>query len=124
MGERQGSRKPSELERRRWKAADARRVLSAWRASGLSMSAFAAQRGLEAQRLSWWKARLRDWDPNESAVKARPVMRLVEAVVRSRPGEAQAVVRLPGGVVVEVMDTSAVSPQWLAGLGAGLAGVE
>lgn len=43
----------------RWSAADARAVLSAVTASGLSTGAFAAREGLSAERLYRWRWRLR-----------------------------------------------------------------
>lgn len=42
-----------ELADVRWTAREARQVLSAWRASGLSMSAFARRHGLTVQRVAW-----------------------------------------------------------------------
>lgn len=46
------------LIRRRWAVADARAALSALADSGLSVSAFAARGGLDAQRLYVWRRRL------------------------------------------------------------------
>ena len=46
------------LSRRRWGDADARRVLAALEASGLSVNAFAAREGLDAQRLYYWRKRV------------------------------------------------------------------
>lgn len=43
---------------RRWTDADARTVLSALDASGLSVTAFAIREGLDAQRLYFWRRRL------------------------------------------------------------------
>jgi hypothetical protein len=42
----------------KWSEIEARGVLEAWRRSGLSLEAFARQRGLVTQRLHWWKAKL------------------------------------------------------------------
>lgn len=44
--------------RRRWSAEDAREALEAQAQSGLSRARFAAQEGIEAQRLYWWSRRL------------------------------------------------------------------
>lgn len=44
--------------RRRWKIADARSVLTALNASGLSLNEFAHREGLEVQRLRRWQRRL------------------------------------------------------------------
>lgn len=46
------------LIRRRWTAADARDALAALALSGLSVPAFAARAGLDAQRLYVWRRRL------------------------------------------------------------------
>ncbi|MCB9583741.1 MAG: transposase [Polyangiaceae bacterium] len=48
----------SQLSRRRWSDADARVVLAALEASGLSVNAFAAREGLDPQRLYYWRKRL------------------------------------------------------------------
>src|SRR5580700_1450477 len=53
------ARRPTEyLIRRRWTAEVAREALSALAESGLSVSAFAAREGLDAQRLYGWRRRL------------------------------------------------------------------
>jgi transposase-like protein len=44
--------------RRRWRSIDAAAALSALHDSGLSVAAFAAQEGLEAQRLYRWRRQL------------------------------------------------------------------
>lgn len=45
--------------RRRWTRADARTVLEAMDRSGLGVAAFAAREGLDAQRVYFWRRRLR-----------------------------------------------------------------
>jgi transposase-like protein len=45
------------LSRRRWSSDDAREVLAAQEHSGLSVAAFAAQVGLDPQRLYVWRRR-------------------------------------------------------------------
>ena len=42
----------------KWSEVEARGVLEAWRRSGLPLEKFAKQRGLVAQRLRWWRAKL------------------------------------------------------------------
>lgn len=50
---------PSSISsRRRWTEDDARSVLTAQEASGLSVVAFAAREGLDAQRVYAWRRRL------------------------------------------------------------------
>lgn len=45
-------------DRRRRSVAEGRALVTAWRASGLSQSAFAKRRKVSAQRLSYWRLRL------------------------------------------------------------------
>lgn len=46
----------------RWRAEQARAVMTAWRESGLSRRAFAEREGLKVARLDYWAGRLRDLD--------------------------------------------------------------
>ena len=54
MAKRQGE----EGRGRRWTPDEARRVLDDWRASGLSLAAYAQRRGVGYERLGRWKRRL------------------------------------------------------------------
>lgn len=74
----------------------------------MSMSAFARKRGLNAQRLSWWRKRLGSGQEGHAAVSFIP------AVVRGTA--APVTVRLARGIEVESADVAAVPPQWLAEL--------
>lgn len=97
--------------RRRWTEAEARAVLEDWRASGLSAGAFAAARGLNPQRLYWWKKRL--------SVSKQDGGDLVPVHISpSEPDVGVAMVRLPRGVVLEV--DSAWPPGWIAALAVAL----
>lgn len=42
----------------KWTEVEARAALRAWRESGLSISAFAEQRGIVPQRMYWWRTKL------------------------------------------------------------------
>jgi len=103
--------------RQYWTADTAAEVLSQWKSSGLSLSAFARRQGLTAQRIAWWRDRL--VAPDKSARPRRPqlaAIRFVPAVVRdSVPafGEAAVTIRLRGGGRVEVSDPARVPPEWL-----------
>ena len=44
--------------RRRWREAEARAVLEAWRRSGTSLASFAERRGIQRARLERWARRL------------------------------------------------------------------
>jgi hypothetical protein len=97
----------------RWGAPEARRVLKLWRESGLSASAFARAKGLNPQRLSWWRKRLAASDATAVAPLAFIPGEVTGATVAT-------VVRLPGGVVLELADTSVVPTTWVAALAADL----
>lgn len=97
----------------RWTEGTARRVLSTWRASGLSQAAFAAREGIAAQRLGWWRKRLGDWDGEDTRVKLLP------AVVRHMPlvgGAPVVTVRLPDGAVIELGSVEEVPASWVGAL--------
>lgn len=100
-----------------WKPEHARALLAEWRASGLSLGAFAQQRGVRPERLEWWQRRLGEWEtPKAQAGEAR----LVPAVVTSARAMPMATMgpvvtlRLPGAVTLEVAEPEAVSPAWVA----------
>ncbi len=95
---------------REWTAAEARRVLKAWRASGLPLATFARKRGLCAERVRWWRQRLDDGHaPGEELLK------LVPAVVAGLPpSKANTALTVRAGeVVVEIANVSAVPPAWV-----------
>jgi transposase-like protein len=78
----------SQSTRRRWKESEARGVLEAARASGLTLSAFAAREGLAAHRLYFWKRRLQQAGKDSSPPVAflelrRSAPAAVEVVLRS-----------------------------------------
>jgi hypothetical protein len=98
------------VQKTRWTADDARRVLAAWHASGERAGRFARRQGLNPQRLSWWRDRLGQWEATGGALVP---------VVSTEAG-APVRVRLPGGATVEV-DSEAVEATWVASLLRGLA---
>lgn len=104
---------------RQWSPEEAQAVLAEWRASGLSLGRFARERGLGAERLRWWKKRLGDWSEPRGGGGGAQGPALVPMVL-SEPapaverGSPCVVVRLPGGLVVEVAEPAAVSAPWLA----------
>jgi hypothetical protein len=93
--------------------------LAGWRASGETLEGYARQLGTTAQRLRWWRRRLREWaGPAGEAAEALqlvPVTAPAAASMTETVSVASAVVHLPGGVVVE-LDTRAVAPGWVAQL--------
>jgi hypothetical protein len=54
------------VARGQWSEVEARGVLSAWRKSGTSIEKFAAERGLVAQRLYWWRKKLETKPPSKA----------------------------------------------------------
>lgn len=101
-----------DLREKRWGAEEARRVLAAWRRSGLSMNAFAQEHGLVAQRLGWWKQKVGE----RGAELARFVPVVVGPTTAIATSSATVVLRSPRGAVVEVFDAQAVSAEWLSEL--------
>lgn len=96
-----------------WTAREARRVLSAWRKSGMSVNAFARRNGLTPQRVLWWRKRLGEWGAAEPAADAAGVVPAVVAGQVVTSG-ASVVFRVGGSVVVEVADPALVAPGWLS----------
>ena len=97
-----------EPTKKRWDAALARRVLAGWAPSEVSLAGFARTRGVNVQRLSWWRKRLATETPETAT--------FIPATVSVGGHGARVVVRLPGGVDVEATNTSALPTAWLAAL--------
>jgi hypothetical protein len=66
-------RQSEETRGRRWTPDEARRVLDDWRASGLSLAAYAQRRGIGYERLGRWKRRLARAEAGAKAGAARSV---------------------------------------------------
>jgi hypothetical protein len=105
----------------RWSEEEARRVLSAWEASGESLRSFGRRHGIMEQRLWWWKKRLSEWgmgDAGAIETIASAAISLVPMEVRaSSPSAFGCAVRVrisDGAVEVELSDPSAVDAGWLA----------
>jgi len=96
------------LREQRWTATEARRVLAAWEASGITLTEFSREHEVQDQRLMRWRRRLRE----ESTTVP---IQFVPAVVL--PSEGQATMRLPDGVMVEL---ARPTPEWMAALVRGL----
>jgi hypothetical protein len=76
-----------------WHEDDARGVIEDWRASGLSMAAFARQHGLRVERIRRWRRRIED-EPSEP--------RFVRLVVREPENEAEPLWVHVGSARIEV----------------------
>jgi hypothetical protein len=100
------------LTAKRWNAVIARRVLDEHATSGMSLTAFARTRGVNLQRLLWWRKRL------AKTRSAKSVTFIPAAISRVLPGIT---VRLPGGVAIEAADTTGLAARWVAELARSLA---
>jgi transposase-like protein len=108
---RRKSKASEEIPLGRWREPEARRVVALWRASGLSACAFARANGLtDEQRLSWWRKRL---EKTGETTALAPLTFIPAELTGVSPA---AVVRLPGDVVLELADVSAVPTSWVAAL--------
>jgi transposase len=92
-----GSLPASYSSRRRWTEAEARTVLAAQGASGLSVAAFAAREGIDTQRLYSWRRRL------DRPVEAEVAPSFIE--VRHAGGKELVEVLLRSGQVLRVADS-------------------
>jgi len=90
----------SDLKVRRWRAADARQVLAAQAASGLSMRAFAAREGLKIERLERWR---RDLAAVVESAAAQPAF--VEMRRRKRRAVEPVMIVLRSGRMVRVAES-------------------
>ena len=103
----------TEIPGGRWRAPEARRVLKWWRDSGLTAGEFARVNGLNVQRLIWWRKRLVE-------IKTVAVGPPSFVPVQVTAGPRSTIVRLPGGIAVEILDVAAVPPAWIGALAAEL----
>jgi transposase-like protein len=110
--------------RRRWRATEARAALDALAASGLSVSAFAEQEGVDEERLYRWRRRFaRERKAEARAVTPPTTPAIIELRAATSPSprraEAESVeVVLVSGVVLRVAET--IDPARLARLIAAL----
>ena len=102
------------LANRRWRQKDAEKVLAAWEKSGLSLSGFAVEQGVNVQRLSWWRKQLekRGHVGRSRGKRRAAAVSFIPAVLSASP--PMVVLRLPRGVEIEVTDATAVPTAWLA----------
>jgi transposase-like protein len=101
----------ADLTRKHWSEKTATRVLTAWRESAMSLSAFARANGVNAQRLSWWRKRLENAGAGAPAATVAPLT----FITATLSGLARVTVRLPGGVEVEG-DVAAIQTGWVVAL--------
>lgn len=103
----------------RWTGATAKRILDEWAASGESLGAFSRRRGVQAQRLSWWRKRL-GWTPvARGSTPARTASLAPVTVVggpQSPTMSAAATIELGHSIRVEVHTLDRTSAAWVATL--------
>lgn len=107
---------------KQWTEEEARQTLAEWEESGSSLAAFAKKRGISSQRLSWWCKRLNK--PGAGGPKKRQQgmgAHLVPAAVMSPLVDLGSGVEVSirfsaNGPVVEVANTTRVSPKWVGDL--------
>lgn len=102
---------------RDWTEVEARQVLAACEASGLSMRAFAFREGLRPRRLYWWARRLASRETSARG-KESPAVSFVPAVVRIDPpglaSRAAITIRVGTRATMEIVEPSLVSAAWVA----------
>lgn len=96
-------RGPSPFDRPRWNAEDARAVLAALERSGQAVSVFAAEHGLDAQRLYLWRRRLRAGSAGaERSTFRELIVRPTAAASMGEPDGQRFEIVLPSGAIVRV----------------------
>jgi hypothetical protein len=71
----------------RWSEVEARGVLEAWRRSGLTLEAFAKERGIVSQRLRWWRKKLNRAERARAAAAAGTTPALLPVRVTTEPSQ-------------------------------------
>ena len=93
------SRPQPALARQRWTPEEAREVLDALDRSGSTVRAFAAERGIDPQRLYQWRCRLGKAERTTfHEITVRPPVTVAERRMGSEPFE----IGLPSGAVLRV----------------------
>lgn len=91
---------PTSGERHRRNTEDGRALVAAWQASGLSQPAFAAERGIPKQRISYWHRRLRAEPRLPAGAESSSVF--VQVPAPERPVVGGCVVEWPDGLRLHV----------------------
>lgn len=107
------------MSQTRWTEQQGREFVRRWHRSGQSMAAFARERGLDPQRLRYWRERVERNGAGDGAGRARESQAgtaLVPGVVVGVGVRAAVSVHLGRGVVVEIQSAREVEPGWLAEL--------
>jgi hypothetical protein len=100
------------LRAKRWNARIARKALDEFAASGMSLTAFARSRGVNFQRLFWWRKRL-------GQTRATKAVTFIPAAISHG---STITVHLPGGIAIEAEDAASLPVEWLAELARSMTG--
>jgi hypothetical protein len=73
MAKSQSKKRWSQTRRRRWTESEARQVLAAQERSGLPPNRFAAEQGIDAERLRRWRRRLETTQHRRSSAARRTI---------------------------------------------------
>jgi transposase-like protein len=111
---------------RPWTEDEGRRVIEAWRASGLTVAAFAREAGLKSKRVYWWREQLGATPVEAGALEVRDEPRrapvFLPVVLRPAPAEPPPGASVPvtvcarEGLRIEVALLDAASAAWVATL--------
>lgn len=96
-----------------WGRDDGEAAIVAWRSSGTSLRAFGRHHGVHVQRLAYWRNRLGSPSTNAS---------FIPVTLTSAPADPVAARIVVGGAVIEVMDATRVSPDWIASVALSISG--
>lgn len=98
-----------EVVQKRWTEDEARAAMTEWKASGKSGAAFARSKGIDPQRLFWWRGRF------EGAESKKPMfVPLVATPASSKAASAAAlIVTTERGARIEVWDVDAATAAWV-----------
>lgn len=100
---------------KRWTEREGRAAITAWERSGLGAAAFARSRGVDVQRLFWWRRRLDASGAAPAKESSLVPMVATSSEVEREPGCAL-VVTTPAGVRIEVREVDASTAAWVASL--------
>lgn len=93
---------------KRWSEGEARAAMAAWEESGLSGATFARTKGIDSQRLFWWRSRF----AREAAT--RPAFLPVIAKPSPERASAALIVTTSRGSRIEVCEVDAATAAWVA----------
>ena len=103
-----------QAKRTRWTSEVARQALEEWRASGLSLEAYARRRGVVAQRLRWWRKQL-GMEVEGPRVRATLLPVTVRGAVEEGVGAAVVLVVKDAGRL-EIREMSSPTAAWVGEL--------